>query len=185
MKKDVKERIIKTASQLFYKNGYNATGINEIIEKAGIAKATLYNHFKSKDELCISYLRHMNDDFLVNIKAYCAAKQKGKAQILAIFDFLQEFFFEKNFNGCWCVKTIGELPKSNKQIRKEIQNQKEQFLQIVSNLVETNLAAKSKKIYESKARQIYLLYEGAVGESHLHQDEWPILEAKMICSKII
>ena len=185
MKTSVKDKIVKTASHLFYSNGYNSTGINEIIDKAGIAKATLYNHFKSKDELCVSYLKHRNTEFVEQIQAYCATKREGKAQILAIFDFLQEFFLAKEFNGCWCIKTIGELPKDNKVIRKEIQHQKEQFLEFITTLVDANIKVTSKKALESKARQIYLLYEGAVGESHLHQEEWPILEAKMICSKII
>lgn len=185
MKSAVKEKIVKTASQLFYENGFNSTGINEIIDKAGIAKATLYNHFKSKDELCVSYLKHMNTDFMVDIKAYCASKPKGKSQILALFDFLQQFFSSNKFNGCWCIKTVAELPKDNKLIRIEIQGQKNQFIQLISNLVQSNLNIRSKKTSESKARQIYLLYEGAVGESHLHQEEWPIVEAKSICSKII
>jgi len=55
----VKEHIIKTAADLFYTNGYNSTGINEIIKEAGIAKATLYNHFKSKGDVCIAYLKHI------------------------------------------------------------------------------------------------------------------------------
>lgn len=185
MNTGVKDRIIHTASHLFYKNGYNATGINEIIDKAGIAKATLYNHFKSKDELCVSYLRHMNTVFLDKIKTYCTTKRKGKSQILALFDFLKDFFSEKDFNGCWCIKTVAELPKDNKLIRQEIQYQKEQFMQFISTLIENNVKVKSKKESESKVRQIYLLYEGAVGESHLHLEEWPIIEAKAICAKLI
>ncbi len=184
MKTDIKAEIINAASHLFYKNGYNSTGINEIIVTAGIAKATLYNHFKSKDDLCISYLRHMNSTFLESVEVYCVAKPKGKTQILAIFDFLQEFFLNKDFNGCWCIKTIAEIPKDNKIIRKEIQSQKQQFLQLISKLVERNLKLNTTAL-ETTVRQIYLLYEGAVGESHLHQKEWPISEAKNICSKII
>lgn len=183
MKTDIRNKIIKTASELFYRNGYNSTGINEIIEKAGIAKATLYNHFNSKDELCISYLKHMNTEFLEKIQSYCSAKPKGKSQILAIFDFLGQFFMDKEFNGCWCIKTVGELPKDNVEIRNEIQRQKQQFMDFISSLVQSNLKLKSKS--DSTTRQIYLLYEGAVGESHLHQNEWPIVEAKKICSRLI
>lgn len=185
MREDIQEKIIVTASELFYSNGYNSTGINEIIDKAGIAKATLYNHFKSKDELCISYLKHMNADFLMKVETFCSAKPKGNTQVLGLFDFLQEFFLDNKFNGCWCIKTLAELPKNNKLIRKEIQVQKEQFIQFISDLVQTNLKLKSKKQIATKARQIYLLYEGAVGESHLHQKAWPIVEAKSICSKIV
>lgn len=126
----------------------------------------------------------MNSTFLESVEVYCVAKPKGKTQILAIFDFLQEFFLNKDFNGCWCIKTIAEIPKDNKIIRKEIQSQKQQFLQLISKLVERNLKLNTTAL-ETTVRQIYLLYEGAVGESHLHQKEWPISEAKNICSKII
>ena len=77
---EVKNRIIETASFLFYKNGYNLTGINEIISETGIAKATLYNHFKSKEDICLAYLQFKNTSFLKDIEAYTATKQKGKTK---------------------------------------------------------------------------------------------------------
>ena len=184
-KSELKENIIKTASEIFYQNGYNSTGINEIIQKSGIAKATLYNHFKSKEDLCLAYLKYMNENFLIRIKDYCYAKPATKSRILSIFDFLEDFFQEKSFNGCWCIKTISELPQNNKKIRKEIQNQKIQFIDLISDLAKVNYKGKTSKFKKSKARQIYLLYESAVGESHLHQMNWPIKEAKNICNQII
>jgi len=180
----MKQKIIETASILFYKNGYNSTGINEIIEKAGIAKATLYNHFKSKEDICLAYLQFKNDTFLKEIKAFCLAKQKGSAQILGIFDFLRSFFKDEDFNGCWCIKTVSEIPKENVNIRAEIQKGKLQFINLISELI--NLNAKGLKSNEKKtlSQRIYLLYESAVAESHLHQAEWPIREAKKL-SKLI
>lgn len=182
---EVKQKIIETASFLFYKNGYNSTGINEIISESGIAKATLYNHFKSKEEICLSYLDFKNTTFLNDIRTYCRSQTKGKQQILAIFDFLQMFFREKDFNGCWCIKTVAEIPKENERIRNEIQNQKNHFLQLISNLVSENLNGLNKNKADSLSRQIYLLYESAVAESHLHQKDWPIKEAKELCLQII
>lgn len=184
-KSELRENIIKTAAELFYRNGYNSTGINEIIQKSGIAKATLYNHFKSKEELCLSYLKYMNNNFLESIKDYCYSRPETKLRILSIFDFLEEFFNDKTFNGCWCIKTVSELPKNDKKIKKEIQNQKGQFIEFISDLTTVNYKGKTSKYKTSKARQIYLLYESAVGESHLHQMDWPIREAKSICAQII
>jgi len=182
---EIKDHIIQTASALFYRNGYNSTGINEIIKESGIAKATLYNHFKSKEELCISYLKYMNENFLIRIKDYCYSKKETKSRVLLIFDFLEEFFDDKEFNGCWCIKTISELPKDDRKIKKEIQNQKGQLIDFIADLTKVNFKGKTVKYKESKIRQIYLLYESAVGESYLHQMNWPIKEAKSICSQII
>lgn len=182
---EIKDHIIKTASELFYRNGYNSTGINQIIKESGIAKATLYNHFKSKEDLCISYLKYMNENFLIKIKDYCYSKFETKSRVLAIFEFLEEFFDKKEFNGCWCIKTVSELPKDDKIIRKEIQFQKKQFIEFISDLSKENFKGRTAKYRASKARQIYLLYESAVGESHLHQMNWPIVEAKNLCVQII
>ncbi|NQX93092.1 MAG: TetR/AcrR family transcriptional regulator [Flavobacteriales bacterium] len=180
-----RSHIVQTASELFYKNGYNATGINEIIAESGIAKATLYNHFKSKKELCIAYLEHKNSTFKTDIKQYCLAKPSGKEQILALFDYLKEFYQQNDFNGCWCIKTVAEIPTDEEVIREEIQNQKLQLIKFIESLLESNINVTEKTQLASMARRIYLLYEGAVSESHLHRADWPIIEAKNICAHII
>ncbi len=182
---EVKSRIIETASNLFYKNGYNATGINQIIAEAGIAKATLYSHFKSKEEICLAYLKHKNVSFLEDFEAFTTSKKQGKEQLLAIFDFLTLFYQQKDFNGCWCIKTVSEIPKDNKIIRDEIQLQKNTFIALITKLVAANIEGINEPQTASLARQIYLLYESAVGESHLHQEDWPILESKNICERLI
>lgn len=182
---EVKNRITETASFLFYKNGYNSTGINQIIAEAGIAKATLYSHFKSKEEICLAYLQYKNINFLEDFEKFTTSKSKGKNQILAIFDFLQLFYQDKDFNGCWCIKTVSEIPKDNELIRQEIQSQKNNFISLITKLITNNLENIKNEQISSLARQIYLLYESAVGESHLHQEDWPIIESKNLCEKII
>jgi len=182
---EIKDHIIKTASDLFYHKGYNLTGINEIISEAGIAKATLYNHFKSKEDICLAYLQYKNRAFLTKINEVCYSKKEGTDQVLAVFDFLELFFKDKDFNGCWCINTISELPKENQKIRLEIQLQKRNFIAFLTDLVETNLPNQDKAQQEMMARQIYLLYEGAVSESHLHQSDWPITSARELCNTII
>jgi len=181
----IKDHIIETASRLFYKNGYNSTGINEIISEAGIAKATLYNHFKSKDDVCLAYLNHKNTVFLKELKSYCSSKNVGNDQLLGIFEFLEDFYSNVEFNGCWCIKTIAEIPKEDQKIRKEIQNQKKLFMDLIKSLLVFNKANLGSDRINSLTKQIYLLYEGAVSESHLHGDNWPIKESKNVCELIL
>ena len=181
----VKLNIIETASRLFYTNGYNLTGINEIIKEAGIAKATLYHHFRSKDDICLAYLKFKHYKFMKDISTFVNSKKGGKNQILALFDFLLTFFKDKDFNGCWCIKTISEIPKEKEIIRSEIRSQKEQLIEFIQNLIMSNLSITSNIEAKQKAQQIYLLYEGAVGESHLHGKKWPINSAKKLCTALI
>ena len=186
MKKSaVREKILDTASKLFYKNGYNRTGINEVIAESGIAKATLYHHFKSKEDLCVAYLAYKNETFLREIGSYCREKQSGEEQMLAIFDFLSEFFVGGDFNGCWCVRTIAEIPKDDQKIRSEIQKHKADFLALIRSLVSQNYPQKSEEEVHIMSKQFYLLYEGAIGESHLHQESWPIQAAKQMGKSIL
>ncbi len=181
----VRQNIIDTASTLFYQKGYNLTGVNEIIRVAGIAKATLYNHFKSKEELCIAFLQYKNNDFLEDIKAYTRVKKRETLQILLLFDFLKEFFNTKNFNGCWCINTISEIPKDNVIIKSEIQKQKLIFLNFIEDLITYNTNDLNVSEVKALAKQVYVLYEGAVAESHLHNAIWPIESAQKLCSKLL
>ncbi len=180
----VRDTIVHTASDLFYKNGYNLTGINEIIKEAGIAKATLYNHFSSKEEICLAYLKHKNVTFLKQIETFALKAPEGKDQLLALFDFLVLFFNGKEFNGCWCIRTVAEIPLENEMIRTEIQHQKNDFIAVIERLVASNIPKISTHKSKHIAKQIYVLYEGAVAESHLHRDVWPIEAAKEICGKL-
>ena len=181
----VRDHIIKTASDLFYRNGYNRTGINEIINEAGIAKATLYNHFKSKEAICVAYLKYMNDQFLKDFKGYLDSKPSGESKLLGIFDYLQTFYASKSFNGCWCINTISEIPKDNEKIRKEIQKEKYQLIHFMEELLTNNFPKITDDQIPVLAKKIYLLYESAIAESHLHQDPWAIDSAQDLCKMIL
>ena len=181
----VRQTIVDTASNLFYQNGYNLTGINEIIREAGIAKATLYSHFRSKDDICVAYLKHRHNTFMQEIKTFAEKKKIGKTQVLGVFDFLSIFFKDKSFNGCWCINTFSEIPRENVKIRTEIQNQKKDFLQLVEDLVRNNYPDLNQKEQKIAAKQVYLLYESAISESHIHQESWPINTAKEMASCIL
>lgn len=181
----VKSTIVETASRLFYANGYNLTGINEIIKEAGIAKATLYSHFRSKEEICVAYLEHRHEAFMDAIESYCQNKKQGKARVLGIFDFLKAFFDGEEFNGCWCLNTISELPKDNEIVRTVIQKHKRDFLEWVDVIVKDSVSDALTSQNTTLAKQIYLLYEGAVSESHLQRKSWPINSAKQMCEILI
>ena len=173
----VRERIIQTASALFYKQGYNRTGINEIIAQAEVAKASLYAHFKSKDDLCLAYLQRMQGGLLANLKKFLKGYGIGKDRVLGIFDFLEDFYHTDGFRGCWCLNTISEIPKDNERIQKEIITQKRNFKRLIQEVVMQNLPDTMEKSIERSTR-IYLLYESAIMESQLQGSPWPIHEAK-------
>ncbi len=178
----VKSTIIETAAKLFYTNGYNSTGINEIIKTAGIAKATLYNHFKSKEDICVAYLQFRNNQFYQQLDEFIEGQSGKTEKVLYLFDFLLEFFKEDDFNGCWCLNTLSELPKENVMVRDEIMKQKKQFLSYIQALLETSETVDKDQLL---SRRVYLLYEAAISESNLYREKWPIDEAKKLCTSIL
>ncbi|PRX56759.1 TetR/AcrR family transcriptional regulator [Flagellimonas meridianipacifica] len=179
-KSTLHEKIISTAGDLFYTNGYNSTGINEIINKCGIAKATLYSHFKSKEDICIAYLTQRHEEFLDDLKQYVSRRKKGKNQLLAIFDYLTDLYREDTFFGCWALKTLGELSAKQKRIFSTIQKHKKELLLYLGDVVLENIHNVSKAEVEKVSGGIYMLYDSAITEAYLHKNAWPIYLAKTI-----
>ncbi|RIV70874.1 TetR/AcrR family transcriptional regulator [Flagellimonas aequoris] len=177
---ELHQHIITTAGNLFYSQGYNSTGINEIIDKSGIAKATLYGHFKSKEDICVAYLEQRHQAFMDSLKKYVERSKTGKNQLLAIFDLLQDMYREENFQGCWGLKTLGELSPNQKKILGVIQKQKKELLLYLGEVVGRNISNLSKAQTEKMSGGLYLLYESAITESHLFKNDWPIYMAKSI-----
>jgi len=178
----VKERIIATASRLFYEQGYNNTGINQILKESDVAKASMYDHFESKEDICVAYLRQMDDQFTHNLTEFLKKKRKGRSRVLGVFDFLEEFYNAENFRGCWCLNTMAEIPQDDERIKQEIRSQKDSLRKTIKSLVMENLPASKDK---SLADQLYLLYEGALMESYLYSSNWPIALVKSMASKIV
>ncbi len=182
---ELHEHIISSAGDLFYSQGYNSTGINEIIFKCDIAKATLYSHFKSKEDICIAYLNQRHKTFIKRLKSYVGQRQTGKSQLMAIFDLLRDMYLEENFQGCWGLKTLGELSPDQTNIISVIQRQKKELLLYLGEVVGDNISNLSKAETEKISGGIYLLYESAVTESHLFKNDWPIFMAKSIVTSLL
>ena len=174
MKQSTRDHIIQTASDLFYEKGYNLTGINEIIAESGIAKATLYSHFRSKEELLLAYLEAKDEELLKNLSTFCESRPAGDSRLVAVLEFLIPFFNKEYFNGCWCVRSIAEVPRENEKVRKKIRAGKQKLRNYLQQLVQDNKPQLNAEEQEALSNQLYLLYEGAITESHLQDAEWPI-----------
>ncbi|MEZ1330838.1 TetR/AcrR family transcriptional regulator, partial [Enterobacter asburiae] len=90
--------MLSTAVDLFYREGYHATGIDRILAESGVAKMTLYKHFRSKDELIMAALevrRQRTAERMLEAEA----RLQPRAAILAVFDGLQEFLQDEAFRG--------------------------------------------------------------------------------------
>ena len=184
-KENIREHIIAVASELFYVKGYNVTGVNEIISKATIAKATLYHHFKSKEDLCVAYLQQKHKEFTDELQLYIAEGKSPRDKLLCIFEVLRNRFRQKDFHGCWAQKILAETTSQNKKIFPLVQKQKEELLSLLDKVIQDTVAFSSKAEREKIAGGIYLLYESAITQSYLHKNDWPIHLAKQMGADLL
>src|ERR1700738_1909208 len=104
----VKDRILETASRLFYEKGSHVTGINQIIEEADIARASLYNHFPSKTDLLLAYLDSTHASWFADLDAYLRPIEGAREKLLAIFDFRIQRQIKLKYKGCHFNKIASE-----------------------------------------------------------------------------
>lgn len=104
------ERIVEVASTLFYRDGIRATGIDTIIEQAGVAKMTFYKHFKSKDILVQEFLRRRDERWRAWLTAEVEQRSLDpRERLLAIFDVLGDWFQSPDFRGCAFIRAAFEF----------------------------------------------------------------------------
>jgi AcrR family transcriptional regulator len=105
-----RERLLAASDELFYRDGVHSTGIDAIIERAGVAKGSLYYIFGGKDELVGAYLRGRHDAWRQRIEAEQAGIDDPDAKILAIFDAIAEYVSLPEFRGCPFENADAEAP---------------------------------------------------------------------------
>lgn len=113
-----RDRILEVASDLFYRQGYRATGINEVIEKSGVAKATFYNHFPSKDELYEASLNAKRDYELSTIDGIIHKHTDPRDKLVNILKWLIKWAKDTEFRGCAFLHAASEVPDPKSKIRK-------------------------------------------------------------------
>lgn len=110
-KRDARERILDTAYELFSRRGIRDVGVDEVIAQAGVAKATLYRHFPSKDDLVIAFLERREERWTLGWVAAEASRRGAtpEEQLLAIFELFDEWFHRDDFEACSFVNVLLEL----------------------------------------------------------------------------
>ncbi len=174
----VRNQIVETASRLFYKQGYNGTGINQIIEEAGVAKASLYQHFHSKEDLLVEYLTLKGIETNTALKEQADKFGTPREKVLAIFDLLAELSSQPEYYGCNFLNIVSELPVNSEKIRAIIRKQKDDVRTMFANIL--------KPVHKEKlADELYMLFDGALITNKVHGNAWPIQTAKVLAGKII
>jgi AcrR family transcriptional regulator len=154
-----KDHLVETALRLFYENGFHATGIDTILAESGVAKMTLYKHFKSKDDLIVAALelrdRRWMEWFTDELKR---RGRSPKQRLLAVFDLLGEWFTQPEFRGCMFINAASEYCGLDQRIGEIAARHK----RIVREEIRTLAREAGARNAAALADQLALLVEGAI-----------------------
>lgn len=169
-RKSARERLLAAAEELFYEEGggVHTVGIDRIIERAGVAKASLYSIFGSKDELIRAYLERHNQAWRARLSGQLALRYADAGPVeraLAVFDLLGERTAEPTFHGCAFVNASAEAaPGSVVQVAAD--QGRAWVREMFADLARQADAADPEEL----GRQLALLYHGATLSARMDRD---------------
>jgi AcrR family transcriptional regulator len=157
-RKDVRSTLIEVAVELMNEFGIHETGIDLIIERAGVAKRSFYNHFTSKENLILAALEYYDTKFqqwlITNLPLHSG---KPAVQILRLFDIGERWFRDSKFHGCLFIGAAREFPDPSSDIRNFCRSAKERFRKYIEKLLKEGNYQHCKLL----SSQIVMLFEGA------------------------
>jgi AcrR family transcriptional regulator len=163
--RSARERLLASASELFYAEGVQTVGIDRIIEHAGVAKASLYNLYGSKEGLVHAYLESRHDGTAERIEAAVAKYRDPRKRLLAVFDAQGEIFANRGFRGCAFVAASAEAPRGGR-IEQATDEYRAWIRALFTELAEQAGAAKPTEL----ARQLQVIYDGAGLAARMDRD---------------
>lgn len=165
----VKERILNTAEKLFYEQGYRATGINQIIKEAEVAKASFYHYFPSKESLCVQYLKQKSDKARKRHKMFMESGGDTPCdRVCGLFENIRYTASANNFNGRPFLNISSEINEYDNAIRREVTEHKSSLIKRIADEL------KGYKQNNILAEMIYVVYEGANIGVKNYRDTWPV-----------
>jgi AcrR family transcriptional regulator len=151
-----RERLLAAANELFYAEGVQTVGIDRIIDRAGVAKASLYNLFGSKEELVAAYLQARHDATAVRLTAAIEKIDSPRERIMAIFESQAKLFKSPDFHGCAFTSASAEAPSGGR-----VELAADEFRSWIRELFISLARAAGASNPTTLGRQLHLLYDGA------------------------
>jgi AcrR family transcriptional regulator len=175
-----RERLLAAADELFYEGGINLVGIDRVIERAGVAKASLYDCFGSKEELIRSYLQARNEIRQARIRDRLSRHATPLDKILSIFELLAELASQPNFRGCAFLRAGADADEGGKI--KQACDESRAFIR--TQFIELAREAGAPDP-EGLGGQLVLLYDGAGVAAHADGNPKAPLAARALARQLV
>jgi AcrR family transcriptional regulator len=175
-----RERLLAAADELFYAEGVHTVGIDRVIEHAGVAKASLYNAFGSKDELVRAYLERRRAARQQRITDELARLRSPRAKVLAVFDVLGRIGSAPGYRGCAFYNASAESAPDAAAVQVNAE-QRAWTRALFTDLVREVGVRRP----DALAAQLVLLYDGATASMYLDQDPSAAAAAKAAAAVLL
>jgi AcrR family transcriptional regulator len=163
---DLRKKILETASDLFYRLGVRAVGVDLVVEKAGVAKTSLYRHFRTKDDLIAAFLEREDLDFWRTWDRVAALHAKdAKAELDAQLGWIGERVGKQNYRGCPQINVAAEFPEADHPARKVAKAHKRELRRRLKVIAERLKVAATDEL----AGQLAVLINGAFVSTQLFE----------------
>ena len=177
-----RDHLIEVAAELFNRLGYHAAGIDRVIAEAGIAKTTLYRHFKSKDELIVAVLQRIDEEYRNNIRQTVnSLAEEPKQKLLATFDYLEGWFENEDFYGCPFMSAAGEYADHTHPVFQQAMLHKRLVIAYFEELARAAELDEPQRV----AEEINLLHEGATAVAQINGDPGTARKAKAVAATLV
>lgn len=169
----VRERLLDSADRLFYQEGYRAVGIDRVLAEAGAAKASLYSHFGSKDELVTACIARRTSQAKEQMLAFIEAVPPEQ-RALRLFDFLIAWGNQAEFRGCPIQHLVSEFPDTQHPARQVAQAHRAWILEKLEEWCQAAAVAEPAQT----ASALLVLFDGAIlaseqdGVQRAHDAKW-------------
>ncbi|MFO0837929.1 MAG: TetR/AcrR family transcriptional regulator [Phycisphaerae bacterium] len=164
MARNTRNRLIEIAGDLFYRQGFQAVGLDQILSAVGITKTAFYKYFECKDDLILAVIETRDRRDISAALAYM--RQHGgsdpRAQVLALFDLLAEWFREPDFRGCLFMNAATEFASPNDPIHRAAT----QYAEHIAAEILLRVQAAGARSPELLTKQLMLLVSGAISTRH-------------------
>jgi len=170
-------RLLASASRLFQEHGINATGIDLIVRGAGVAKASLYNNFASKEALVVSYLEDELNGWVDHARSVDDHRWSPRERVAALFEVLALSVESHTFYGCPFTNAVIELPECV-AVRQVADRYRDAVRAHISVLVEEAPSSTS-------VSRLVLVYDGAITAAKVARDAGLVRQAGMLAQELV
>lgn len=160
---EARERLLRTAGQLFYAEGIHTVGVDRLVAEAKVTNATFYRHFRSKDDLAVAYVESVDQAIRTQIGTVTGGDLPADGVLRGIGASLVEQIRSPGYRGCAFLNAAAEFPDPEHPVHRAVVRHRDWFLRTITGLfaeIETLDA-------EHAGRHFVMLRDGAMSAGYL------------------